>query len=258
MTRPLDMADGAARSADGPRDARGRRRKSQQPRGPRWGALQGGLGVCIIVGSAAIGAIATIATRSEPGFLLGLLVVAGTAAAALAVRPRAGWMILPVPVLSYLVAALVSGVVSVRSASSLTDLAIHAAQWVADGFFAMVLATVVAVAIVTARWYLWRRRRPARRDPGRPVPAAGSGRADAGRAATGRRAAPSEPGYPAGPEPGYPAGQAGPAGPRDPRKIGKAGGAGGWGDAGPRGTDPRPGPFPGRPGPGPYNFSSGA
>ena len=62
-------------------------------------------------------------------------------------------------------AALISGIVSTRPAvSSLTDLAIQAAQWVADGFFVMVLATVVAVAIVTARWYLWRRRRPARRD----------------------------------------------------------------------------------------------
>lgn len=244
MTRPLGTADGAARSADEPRDTRGRRRKSQRPRGPRWGALQGGLGVCIIVGSAAIGAIATIATRSQPGFLLGLLVVAGTAAAALAVRPRAGWMILPVPVLSYLVAALVSGVVSIRFGSSPTDLAIHAAQWVADGFFAMVLATVVAVAIVTARWYLWRRRRPTRRDPGRPVPAAGSGRADAGRADAGRADAERA--------------DAGRAGPRDPREIGEPGGAGGWDDAGPRGTDRRPGPFPRRPGPGPYNFSSGA
>jgi hypothetical protein len=187
-------------------------------------------------------------TRSQPGFLLGLLVVAGTAAAALAVRPRAGRMILPVPVLSYLVAALISGIVSTRPAvSSLTDLAVHAAQWVADGFFVMVLATVVAVAIVTARWYLWRRRRPARRDQGPPAPTPGPGRAGAGRAATGRRAASSGPGY-----------TTGFAGAGDPREIGEAGGTGWWGDAGPRGTDPRPGPFPRRPGPGPYNFSSGA
>ena len=38
-------------------------------------------------------------TRSAPGFLLGLVVVAGTVIAALAVRPRAGRMIFPVPVL---------------------------------------------------------------------------------------------------------------------------------------------------------------
>ena len=81
----------------------------------RWGALQGGLGVCIIVASAAIGAIATMVARSAPGSLLGFFVVVGTVAAALAIRPRAGRMIFPVPVLSYLVAALLSGAVFDRS-----------------------------------------------------------------------------------------------------------------------------------------------
>jgi len=112
-------------------------------------------------------------TRSVPGFLLGLLVVAGTVAAALAVRPRAGRMIFPVPALAYLVAALISGVVYNRSAdSSKTALALGAAQWIANGFFAMVLGTVLAIAITTARWYLWRRAQPASWDPGWQVPAA--------------------------------------------------------------------------------------
>ena len=138
----------------------------------RWGTLQGGLGVCIIVASAAVGAIVTMVARSAPGFLLGLFVVAGTVAASLAVRPRAGRMIFPVPVLSYLVAALISGVVFDRSAdSSKTALAIGAAQWIADGFFAMALATVLAVVIIAARWYLWRRGRPATGDPAGQAPA---------------------------------------------------------------------------------------
>jgi hypothetical protein len=102
-------------------------------------------------------------TRSAPGFLLGLLVAAGTLVAALAVRPRAGWMILPVPVLSYLAGALVSGYVFNRSTgTSKTALAISAAQWIADGFFAMAFATALAVAITTARWYIWRRHRKVR------------------------------------------------------------------------------------------------
>ena len=110
--------------------------------------------------------------RSAPGFLLGLFVVAGTVAAALAVRPRTGWMIFPVPVLSYLVAALTSGVVFDRSVdSSKTALAVDAAQWVADGFFAMALATVLAVVIIAVRWFLWRRSRPTPRDPGWPAAA---------------------------------------------------------------------------------------
>src|SRR5262249_34525949 len=95
----------------GPHDTRGRRSRGRAPGPGRWGALQGGLGVCIIVASAAVGTIVTMVTRSAPGFLLGLCVEAGTVVAALAVRPRAGRMIFPVPVLCYLVGALVSGAV---------------------------------------------------------------------------------------------------------------------------------------------------
>ena len=62
--------------------------------------------------------------------------------------------------LSYLVGALISGFVFNRSGTSKTALAIGAAQWVANGFFAMALATVLAVAIVAVRWFLWRRSRP--------------------------------------------------------------------------------------------------
>jgi hypothetical protein len=269
-TQPGGRRGGTAREAGEPRDARGRRRarrNAQRPRGlGRWGTLQGGLGVCIIVASAAVGAIATMLARSTPGLLLGLFVLAGTVAAALAVRPRAGRMILPVPVLSYLVAALISGVVYSRSDTSKTALAIGAAQWIANGFFAMALATVLAVAIIIARWYLWRRRRPTTRDPGWPTSAAGGGRAGTGRAGTGPaatgRAAPPRRGGPRSTwepsaESGYPTGFAGPGAPREAGKTdtpGALGGFGDWGDAGTR-TNRRPEP---RSGTGPYNFSSGA
>ena len=212
----------------------------------RWGALQGGLGVCIIVASAAVGAAATMVTRSVPGVVLGLFVVAGTIAAALAVRPRTGRLILPVPVLSYLVAALISGVVYNRSAdSSKTALAIGAAQWIANGFFAMALATVLAAAIIAVRWYLWRRDRPATRDPDWP--------AGAGRDGTGGRPGAT---WETSAGPGYPEGFAGRRGPKNPRPGSPR--ESGWSDAGPGSTGPRPGPPPGRPGSRPYNFSSGA
>src|SRR6266566_9796819 len=177
-SRAAGARDGSARDASGPREARGRRNPRRSRGAGRWGALQGGLGVCIIVACAAFGTIATMVARSAPGFLLGLFVEAGTVVAALAVRPRAGRMIFPVPVLSYLVGALISGFVFNRSGTSKTALAIGAAQWVANGFFAMTLATVLAVAIVTARWYLWRRARLPARAVGRdadwaaPLPAA--------------------------------------------------------------------------------------
>ena len=125
-----------------------------------WGSLRGGMGVCIVISSAALGAIATSASGSEPGFLLGLLVVLGTVTAALAVRPCAGWMILPVPALSYLVAALASGIVAqLNSRLPMMQLAIMAAQWMAGGFFAMTSATVLAAALIAARWRLQSRNR---------------------------------------------------------------------------------------------------
>jgi hypothetical protein len=137
--------------ADGRRPAR-RRRLSLI-----WqGALRGGLAVCVIMASAAIGAAATIVTRAQPGLALGLFVLAGTVAAALTVEPRAGRLIFPVPALSYLIAALASGVAYNRSANK-TELAVGAAQWIADGFFVMVLATLLAIALTTVRWFLWRR-----------------------------------------------------------------------------------------------------
>ena len=152
-------------------------------------------------------------TRSAPGFLLGLFVEAGTVVAALAVRPRAGRLIFPVPVLSYLVGALISGFVFNRSGTSKTALAIGAAQWVANGFFAMALATVLAVVIITIRWCLWRRDRPSAREVGReadwaaPLPA------------TTRAAPPRRPHAALDPaaESGYPAAPRAPEGPRGQR-----------------------------------------
>jgi hypothetical protein len=120
------------------------------------GSLSGGLGVSVIVGSAVIGAVATIVTRSEPGSVLGLSVLAGTVAAALTVQPRTGRLIFPVPALSYLLAALAAGVVYGRSTNK-TELAVGAAQWIANGFFVMVLATLLAIALTTVRWVMWRR-----------------------------------------------------------------------------------------------------
>jgi len=194
-------------------------------------------------------------THGSPGSLLGLFVVAGTVVAALAVRPRDGRMILPVPVLSYLVAALASGVVADRPAdSSQTALAIGAAQWVANGFFTMVLATVLAAAITTVRWYLWRRGRPGRREADWAAPAGDATRAAATRAGAARpgtaRAGTARPGTGLRPgeawetsaESGYPGGFAGTGSPRE---------SGGTGGTGSRGTGPRPGS-------GPYNLSSGA
>jgi Domain of unknown function (DUF6542) len=171
-TQPNPARPGAAQPAAaqrGPRsrESSGRSAGSRRPERRRpWGSLQGGFGVCLVVGSTALGAIATMVAHSAPGALLGFFVVASTVAAALAVHPRAGRLIFPVPALSYVIAALVIGIIYNPAADG-TALAIDAAQWIANGFFAMALATVLAIVLTAVRWYLWRRRRSAARDPAR-------------------------------------------------------------------------------------------
>jgi Domain of unknown function (DUF6542) len=186
----------ARRPADGPARPPGRGAGNRSPdSGGRlsrvWeGSLRGGLGVCVIVGSAMIGAIATIVTKSQPGSVLGLSVLAGTVAAALTVQPRTGRLIFPVPALCYLIAALGAGVVYDRSADK-TQIAVGAAQWIASGFFVMVLATLLAIALTTVRWFMWRRDQPGPVPPdwpdqGRaaPRPQPGSGRPPGARPGT--------------------------------------------------------------------------
>src|SRR5579862_1557363 len=261
------------------------------------GSLSGGLGVAIVAASTALGASATMLTGKEPGSILGVFVIIGTLAAAVAVRPQAGRVILPVPALAYLVAAMVTGVIYDHSADvSKTALAVNAAQWIANGFSAMLLATVLAVALVTVRWIFWRRSRPvapaaawpagpANRDGTQPVvddyrtqPVMDGYRTQP--VADGYQTQPVVDGYgtqpvyddywghasypnpygPTGPGRGEPG--PGPAAPAAPAAQGRQE---------PRPTGQRPGqPWPPRPDPregqgqgrplgsGPYNFSSGA
>jgi hypothetical protein len=203
------------------------RRAAKRPRG--WGgrlsriwegSLRGALAVCVIGCSALIGTVASIVTHSQPGSVLGLFVLAGTVAAALTVQPRTGRLLFPVPALSYLIGALATGVAYDRSTDK-TELAVGAAQWIASGFFVMVLATLLAVALTTVRWFMWRRDQRRPQPPDWSVPPGGPSDA------------PRPPGTPPTQWPPRPQGA--------------------W--------DQRPGPRPDQrpqPGSGPYNFSSGA
>jgi hypothetical protein len=95
--------------------------------------------------------------------VLGLCVVAGTLVAALAVQPRAVYRIIPVPALSYLVAAVLTGMIHDRAnGTSGTALAVGATQWIASGFVAMTAATLLAIALTAARF------RSGRQGPRRP------------------------------------------------------------------------------------------
>ena len=130
-----------------------------------------------MISGAALGGVVTAATGRAPGFALDVFVIGGTAAAVLAVRPRSVYLIIPVPALSYLVAATVAGLAETTGQAAgapLTTLAVGAAQWMASGFLAMTTATLLVVAAAAARWSL---RRHGPRGPGYPPPSARAGRA---------------------------------------------------------------------------------
>jgi hypothetical protein len=126
----------------------------QLPRvGELWGTRPGRLGVFAVIGATLLGLVITLLARTEPGVILGVFVVVGTVAAALAVRPGAVYLIFPVPALAYAVAAVIAGLVHDRGVdTSHTALAISAAQWIAGGFVAMTVATGLAVLIAGYRW----------------------------------------------------------------------------------------------------------
>jgi hypothetical protein len=239
LTQPVASQPRATRS----RRASRRARRSGGRLSRIWeGSLRGALGVCVIAGSALIGAVATIVHHTQPGSMLGLFVLAGTVAAALTVQPRTGRLIFPVPALSYLIAALATGVAYDRS-SDKTELAVGAAQWIASGFFVMVLATLLAIALTTVRWFMWRRDQHGSQPPDWPATDQAPPRPEPG--------PPRPPGSPSGTTPpGVRPGTQPPLWPTPGTAAPQ-----GWGQRpGPR-PDQRPGP---RPGTGPYNFSRGA
>ena len=151
---------------------RGARRTAGRPaarRPARWGALPVRSGIILVVGATAFGMIITIVAGGQPGFVLGFFLVAGTAAAALAVRPRAVYRIIPVPPLAYVAASLVTVPLSGSGASSRTALALGVVQALASGFLAIIVATVIAIAVTVVRG---RHGGPPRRGPG-PRPSGG-------------------------------------------------------------------------------------
>jgi hypothetical protein len=152
---PALRGSGARRRAGprGPADSRGSPGPGESR---RWSSLSGGLAVGIVIGGTLVGAVGTLAAGRGPGALLGTFVLIGTIVATLAVRRESGRLILPVPVLCYLVAALAVGIIHDHP-TSMTALGVDAAQWIASGFVTMAFATALAVVIFLVRWFLWRR-----------------------------------------------------------------------------------------------------
>lgn len=106
----------------------------------------------IIVFGTVIGLLGTVIAGSEPGAVLGVLLVVTTLIAGLAVRFDAVHLIIPVPAIAYLVAGLIAGLVHDRAdISTRSALAVSALQATASGFLAITIATLVAISITTAR-----------------------------------------------------------------------------------------------------------
>jgi Domain of unknown function (DUF6542) len=128
--------------------------RSTPGRAPRWwGSRPGRLGVALVIAGTLAGLIGTVLTSSEPGLLLAAGLILGTVCGAAAVQPRAAYLIIPVPALSYLVAAVLAGLIHDHAIdTSRTALAVGLTQWVAGGFLAMVTATLLAIAIAAIRW----------------------------------------------------------------------------------------------------------
>ena len=123
--------------------------------------MPGGRGALIVIAAAVIGTAATVGTHRAPGHLLGGFVVAGTLIAALAARPRAVYLLVPVPALAYIIGAVTAGLIHQQSAGpGSSGLTVSAAQWIADGFVTMTAATALAVVIAVIRWLLNRSARP--------------------------------------------------------------------------------------------------
>jgi hypothetical protein len=111
--------------------------------------------VFTVIGGAFAGLLITVFIGREPGFVLGLCVILATLVGAFAVRPRAAYMVIPVPALAYVVAAVVAGYAHDHATdTSHAQLAISALQWVANGFIPMSLATGLAILIAATRWLM--------------------------------------------------------------------------------------------------------
>jgi hypothetical protein len=131
----------------------GRQRRAGHAR--RLGSLPPGKGVGLILAAAVIGSIVTTAVGQSPGLVLGCFLVAGTAAASLALQWQRAYIVIPVPAPACIVTSVAAGIVRDRALdTSGTALAINASKWVASGFIAMTAATIIAILIPATRYFL--------------------------------------------------------------------------------------------------------
>jgi hypothetical protein len=151
----------------------------------RWiGALSIRTAISALLAATLLGVIGTVLTRSEPGFLLGFLILVGSVAAAVGIRRSVGHVIFPLPALANFIGAVVTGAIHDRGIdTSRTELGANFLQWIANVFFWICAATIIVLVVAAGRWLISKQlvsgqfqMSAARRDGGRrprPAPAAG-------------------------------------------------------------------------------------
>jgi hypothetical protein len=124
----------------------------------RWlGTLPTRGAVGILFAAALIGVLGTLLAGSEPGKLLSYLLIIGSVLAALGIRRRSLYLLIPLPALTFFICAVLTGVVKDRNIdTSKTELGLTFLQWIAGVFFAMCTATILVLLIGAGRWLLSR------------------------------------------------------------------------------------------------------
>jgi hypothetical protein len=139
---------------DGPGEPAGLRRVP----GLRWlGTLSAKVALYILFGAALLGVLGTLLTGSEPGKLLSYLLIIGSVVAAVGIRRRSLYLLIPLPALTFFVCAVITGAVKDSSIdTSKTELGLTFLQWIAGVFFSMCAATILVLLIGGGRWLLSR------------------------------------------------------------------------------------------------------
>jgi hypothetical protein len=119
----------------------------------RWiGSFPPRLALLVFFGLALLGAIGTVITKRDPGFLLGLLIIMGSIVAALGIQRRTSYLIIPLPAITYLVLAGLTGAYHDRGIDTSKEAyGLSFLQWIGSGFFAISVATIAVLLVFGVR-----------------------------------------------------------------------------------------------------------
>ncbi len=113
--------------------------------------------VYILLAAAVLGVVGTVVTGREPGFWLGFCTIVGSIIAAIAIRRRRLYVLIPLPALVLFFGTAVTGAIHDRAVdTSTTEIGVNFLQWIANVFFAMCAATILVLVIAGGRWLLSR------------------------------------------------------------------------------------------------------